>query len=510
MNPAAAERPVPVLPSPARRWPLHGVQASREIERDAAAALPPHTLMQRAGLSVARLALAIAPHARRVWVAAGPGNNGGDGLLAATWLKAAGREVVVSLLGDADRLPPDAAKALQHARDAGVAITGAADMPFEPELAIDALLGLGSRRAPDGALLHAIGRLNEGRAPVLAVDLPSGLDAATGALFGATAVRAQHTLSLLTLKPGLFTAAGRDHAGAVWVDLLGVQAQVAPQAWLVGADDVAPTRRRHGQHKGSFGDVVVVGGAPGMGGAAWLAARAALAAGAGRVFVDALDNTASWPAAPELMCRPGMSRTRPQQLQQATVVAGCGGGEAIHAVLPALLEHSARLVLDADGLNAVAADPALQALLAARGARGQASLLTPHPLEAARLLGTGTAAVQQDRLANAQQLALRFGCAVLLKGSGTVCAVPDSAALVNPTGNALLATAGTGDVLAGWAGGLWAQADAGAGSPLEQAQQIGAAAAWHHGWAADRAAAAGRETALHASALIDAMAAPRA
>lgn len=501
----AKHLPQRVLPSPRHTWPLHGVTASRAAEQAAAATLPPHTLMTRAGDAVARLALAVAPHARRVWIAAGPGNNGGDGLQAAALLRAAGKQVLVSLLGDPRRLPGDAANALRIARDAGVQIVDEPDPFFDADLAIDALLGLGSTREPTGTLGEAVGRLNRGAAPVLAVDLPSGLDGQRGASFGGTAVTANHTLSLLTLKPGLFTGEGRDHAGTVWFHDLGVEAGPA-EAWLTGQALVASLDplRQHAQHKGSFGDVVVVGGAPGMAGAAWLAARAALAAGAGRVYVDPLDEAGSSNASPELMCRPGLARTQPQALQHATVVCGCGGSSVVAAVLPAVIEHSARLVLDADALNAIAVDGALKTLIAARQAQGKPSLITPHPLEAARLLNTDAAEVQRDRLGAAQRLAEQCRCAVLLKGSGSVCAAPDEAPYVNPTGNALLASAGTGDVLAGWVGGRWAQSARDASLP--HAQQVGAAAAWWHGLAAERAAAAGRHTPLTASSLIDAMA----
>lgn len=487
---------------------MHGHTASRAAEQLAAEGLPAHTLMRLAGQSVSRLALAVAPHARRIWVAAGPGNNGGDGLHAAIALQAAGKQVHVTLLADRTRLPDDARDALQAAQEAGVELGERPQPPADLDLAIDALLGLGSSRAPEGAMAEAIASLNRCRTPVVAVDLPSGLDAECGALFGTVAVKAHHTLSLLTLKPGLFTGEGRDHAGRVWWDDLGVPAPSPADAWLTGAallDDLLPLRR-HAQHKGSFGDVIVIGGSAGMSGAAWLAARAALAAGAGRVYVDVLDTAGTVPAqALELMCRPGLAG-QGELLAKATVVCGCGGAQKIGRVLPTVLEHSGRLVLDADGLNAVAADAVLQEKLILRSSRGQPTLLTPHPLEAARLLGVDVIRVQSDRRSAAGQLAQRLRCAVLLKGSGTVCAAPDQAAYLNPTGNALLATAGTGDVLAGWAGGLWVQLAMPAGNLLHQAQQVGAAAAWWHGAAADAAASAGRRTPLMASALIDAMA----
>ncbi|MDB5750533.1 MAG: hypothetical protein JWP65_954, partial [Ramlibacter sp.] len=245
--------------TPDRPWPLHSTAAIRRIEQAAAAALPPHTLMQRAGLAVARLALAIAPHARTAWIACGPGNNGGDGFEAALHLKQWGKQPVLTWLGDAARLPPDARRSLERAQAAGVAI--AQEPPPAWDLAIDALLGIGGTRPLDGALLAAMQRMNAASAPVLAIDLPSGLQADTGA--GAHVVRATHTISLLALKPGLFTAGGRDAGGTVWFDGLDVAHDAqAPCAWLAGPP--LATARPHGSHKGSYGDVAAIGGAAGM------------------------------------------------------------------------------------------------------------------------------------------------------------------------------------------------------------------------------------------------------
>lgn len=462
------------------RWPLHGAVASRALEHDAARHLPPHTLMQRAGLAVSRLARALAPHAPCMHILAGPGNNGGDGFEAAMWLWRAGHDVRVTALADLDRLPADAAASLARAREAGVPIAteGWRASPGPQDLVIDALLGLGVSRPPEGRLAQAIAALNGSPCLRLAVDLPSGLPSDTGQPAWSSCVRAHHTLSLLSLKPGLFTAQGRDHAGEVWFCDLGVDAQaVAADAWLAGQADVLLPPRRHAQHKGSFGDVVVVGGAPGMTGAALLAARSALRRGAGRVFVQLLDaaGMAADPTAPELMFRREIDWQ--DGADSRTVVCGCGGGDAVRAALPAVLSHAPRLVLDADALNAVATDPALQALLEQRRARPQATVLTPHPLEAARLLGCGTADVQADRVARARALAHRYGAVVLLKGSGSVIAAPDDGPVtINPTGNALLATAGTGDVLAGWIGALWAQGTTAAQAAIAAAFQHGAAA----------------------------------
>lgn len=455
--------------TPDRPWPLLDVAAIRRLEQRAAAALAPHTLMQRAGLAVARLALAVAPNARTYWIACGPGNNGGDGFEAALHLKRWGKEPVVTWLGEEARAPQDARTSLQRAREAGVAF--ATQPPERYELGIDALLGIGGSRVPEGALREHIERLNAGPAPVLAVDVPSGLNADTGQATGT--VCAAHTLSLLALKPGLFTAHGRDAAGCVWWDDLQVGDSEVPVALLSGPP--AAAARLHASHKGSYGDVAVVGGAPGMAGAALLAARGALHHGAGRVFVGFLDPSAPALDAqqPDLMVRPWDSLA----LEAMTVACGSGGGEAVRLALPRALAAQA-LVLDADALNAVAADTPLQEALQARGRRGAPTVLTPHPLEAARLLECSTAEVQAERLRAARELARRFGSVVLLKGSGTVIAAPDGAVRINPTGNARLAIAGTGDVLAGMVAARLANG--------EEALEAASAAAYLHGLAADR------------------------
>ena len=434
------------------RQALHNVDSTRQIEQLTQQSLPSHTLMQRAGLAVAQLALALAPHARRIWIACGPGNNGGDGLEAAMHLQLWGKSPIVTWLGSADKAPSDAAASCQRAIDAGV--TFAETPPPDFDLCIDALLGIGAQaRAPEGRMADWIHQINACAAPVLAVDIPTGLNADTGVASPCT-VNASHTLSLLTLKPGLFTAQGRDAAGIVWLDDLnntsGIQKTVfAPTAWL--ANEPIEVARHHASHKGSYGDVAVIGGAPGMTGAAILAASAALHAGAGRVFVGLLDGGNHLTvdiSQPELMFRPVSSL----DFSLMTLVCGCGGGTAVHTQLYKILMALAPVVIDADAINSIARDIELQTLLIARSQLSKLTVLTPHPLEAARLLGTTANEVQSDRLAAAQQLAQHFGCTVVLKGSGTIIAAPDQIPFINPTGNARLAIAGTGDVLAGLIG----------------------------------------------------------
>jgi len=478
-----------ILPSSCE-WPLFDIARTREMEARAGAAVPPHTLMERAGEAVACLAMAVAPHARRAWVVAGPGNNGGDGLEAAIHLARAGRQVEVTLVADAAALPGDARASFDRAVAAGIVIRTWSDRSefhgslSRQDIVIDALLGIGAHRAPDGLMAQGIRQLNAVTSPVLAVDVPSGLNSDTGQPLGRDCVIATHTLALLTCKPGLFTGSGRDHAGITWFDDLG--ATLCPDAtgvWLLPSRPTAPAKRRHAHHKGSFGDVVIVGGAAGMTGAALLSARAAHAAGAGRIYVHLVSTAKSTPFVdtlhPELMFRGIELIDDREHLARSTVVCGCGGGTPVRKLLPRLLSAANHLVLDADALNAIASDPALSTLLRARADRAQPCVMTPHPLEAARLLGQTTGQVQGDRLQAAAALVDRFQCVVVLKGSGSVIAAPGHVPRINASGNASLATAGTGDVLAGWLGGLWAQqrdADTGFAVTLRAVAEHGSAA----------------------------------
>lgn len=468
---------------------LFDIAATRLIEQRAQASDPEPSLMRRAGLATARLALALAPHAKHIWIACGPGNNGGDGFEAALVLHQLGKSVSLTWTGyglaDAKQ-PDDAAGARLRAQAIGLQIM--AEAPAQFDLVVDALLGIGSAlklASPTSALMAAWLRqmdvaLQKGT-PVLCVDVPTGLDANSGVMqrldedSGAAPHPAggrnlRHTLSLLTLKPGLFTAGGRDWTGQVWLDDLGVAeaSDLLPCALLQGKDIHPSARNRgpHASHKGSFGDVAVLGGETlagkqgegqarsSMAGAALLAARAALHAGAGRVHV-ALVGTGgplNDPVQPELMFR----SPEALDLAQQVLVCGCGGGRSISKHLPAVLSRAKKLVLDADALNAIAEHSDLQTLLAARAGTGFSTVLTPHPLEAARLLKTSTAQVQADRRGAAQMLAQRMNCVVLLKGSGSVVAAPGQMTIINHSGNAWLATAGTGDVLAGLVGAAMA------------------------------------------------------
>ena len=486
--------------------PLHGSLSTRIVERAAASGLPDHALMARAGLALSRLTQALAPHARSIWVACGPGNNGGDGLIAAAHLTRFALShdlplsVSVTLAGNPDHLPDDAAHALLIAKAAGVRLL--TEPPEAFDFAIDALLGIGVSRAPEGVLASHLEKLENGPAPVLCVDLPSGLKANSGEWLGSHHGKGRHpgprhTLSLLTLKPGLFTAQGRDAAGDIWLDTLGIDPVLfAPADALLSARPPSHPRppRLHATHKGSHGEVLVIGGqgmepsGVGMTGAAVLAARAALRTGAGRVYLCTLRENGSdfdWdPLQPELMPRSPEAAMAGDLLERSAVVCGCGGGEAVAPLMAPVLSRARQLVLDADALNAIAEDPALQSLLAQRRAKGWITVLTPHPLEAARLLGSTTGGVMSDRLGAARAVSETFGAICVLKGSGTVIHAPEQTPLINASGNGALATAGTGDVLAGMIGTALA-----AGNLAEYAFERIAQAVFDHGNLADRWAA---------------------
>ena len=474
--------------------PLYSVAALRALEARAQAALPAGTLMQRAGQAAARLAMEIgSDRPGPVWVLAGPGNNGGDAVVAAQVLRAAGVQVELALLAPPERFGGDAALAWAAASAGGhAAWRDNLDGIAAAALVIDGLYGIGltdaQRPLPERAA-QWIERVNALACPVLALDIPSGLTADHGACCGGSAVRATATLTFLADKPGLHTLDGPDHAGAVHIESLGVDADPGRVRASEGADvatigalngpavfAAALRPRARNSHKGVFGNLAVVGGNTGMVGAALLAGRAALHAGAGRVYVHLLGaNAPAWdPVQPELMLRAPPDAAALPAIDVIVAGPGMGEDEAARSALAHCLASGAALVADADGLNLIAADGGLAAALAARTAP---AVLTPHPLEAARLLHGTVAAVQADRIGAARGLAQRFGAVVILKGVGSVIATPDGSWWINPTGNPGLATAGTGDVLAGLAGAL-----------LGQGWSAGAAAtgaAWLHGRAAD-------------------------
>lgn len=453
--------------------PILQAPALRALEATHAATVPP--LMERAGTGAARIALGMLTG--RTLVLAGPGNNGGDAFVTARLLKAAGHEPVVLFIGDPADLPADA----RGAHDAWLAAGGhcSADYPTGKfGLIIDGLFGIGLTRAIEGEYAQWIERANASTAPIFALDAPSGLNALTGQVTG-PAIRAERTVTFIGMKPGLLTGDGPDHCGDIEVCDLGLEIQNGDGATITPAlfrDSLKPRLRN--SHKGSFGSVAILGGAPGMAGAALLAGRAALKLGAGRVYLGMLEVLAVDPVQPELMLR-----TPADALQAATVIAiGPGLGQSMQAgeLLAQALERDLSRVIDADGLNLLAQSPHLQRKIAVSPAL---TLLTPHPAEAARLLDCSTADVQADRLTAALRLAQRLRAHVALKGCGTIVATPEGRWFINTTGNPGLASAGSGDVLTGMAAALLAQ-----GWPALDALL---AAVHLHGAAADACVTAG-------------------
>ncbi|MDQ8021626.1 MAG: NAD(P)H-hydrate dehydratase [Moraxellaceae bacterium] len=466
--------------------------AIRAVEARHHDLLPP--LMERAGRAAADVALRILGEARGcVLVVAGPGNNGGDGFVVARLLKEAGRDVVVACHSDACVLPPDAASA-RAAWDAAGGRTVADFVGSQWGLVVDALFGIGLKRPVDGRHAECIARINAMSCPVLALDVPSGLDADTGVVRGC-AVRATHTASFIALKPGQLTLDGPDHCGELSLHDLGLDVPAGAGALLDRSSFASQLRARpRNAHKGMFGDAGVIGGAPGMTGAALLAARASLKLGAGRIFLGLLDAEAPAfdPACPELMLRqPG-----DLHLLSSALAVGPGLGQSEQALqqLRRALGFTGPLLLDADALNLLAANPGMQQAL---GRREAATVLTPHPAEAARLLQCSTAEVQADRVASACDMARRFQACVVLKGCGSVLATPEGNWYINTSGHSGMASAGMGDVLSGLVLALLAQ-----GWPAMPAL---AAGVHLHGCAAERLARAGvGPVGLSASELIDA------
>ena len=460
-------------------------------------------LMARAGAAAAEWAETLAAERERpVLILVGPGNNGGDALVAARWLRQDFFEVCVVFQADPEKLPADAANAYREfVADGGTTHrTIPEHTPWS--LIIDGLFGIGLTRAPSGIYADWIEAANRmakrDRCPVLALDCPSGLNADSGQQLQ-PCILASHTITFIAAKPGLFTADGPDCCGQIRVARLELESEreIHPDGVIVSRASFAEFLRPRAlnSHKGSFGSAGILGGAPSMTGAAILAGRAALKLGTGRVYLGLLDDHG--PACdllqPELMFR------AVDALFKADLTAlACGPGLGTSAIALNMLVQAVAmplpLVLDADALNLIASESTLRDKVARRGAP---TLLTPHPAEAARLLGCTVGEIQADRMAAATQLAARFQAGVALKGCGTVLAMPDGRWWLNTTGNPGMASAGMGDVLTGLMVALLAQA-----WPLEATLL---AAVHLHGAAADRCVAMGRGPAgLTASEVLDA------
>ena len=460
---------------------LYNTQSIRELESQltASQSLTLTQLMQRAGAAAWRVLQRQWPDCKTLVVYCGQGNNGGDGFVLAQRAHEAGLFVTVYALTMPDAMQGIAADAAFACQSAGVTILPIAmDSGHKADVIVDALLGIGCDRPLETPLSDLVSQINQSGSPVLAIDVPTGVNADTGCVVS-KAVNASVTVTFVGLKLGLFTASGPAHVGHLLLETLSDETplQVKPDAQLLSRDDLmaALPRRRRDTHKGDFGHVLIIGGDHGMGGAVRMAAEAAMRVGAGLVTV------ASRPehlhivtgSRPELMCRSVATADDLMPLiERATVVVigpGLGQSEWSIELMQVVQSLKLPLVLDADALN----------LLAQKPHHNDHWIITPHPGEAASLLLTSSSQIQNNRFLAAQSLQQQFGGVAVLKGAGTIVQSPSSMPMVCAAGNPGMSSGGMGDVLSGVLGGLLAQ-----DLPLSQAAEVGVLV---HALAADRA-----------------------
>ncbi|AMN46348.1 ADP-dependent NAD(P)H-hydrate dehydratase [Steroidobacter denitrificans] len=467
---------------------IHTAAQVRALDRHAIddLGIPSYVLMTRAGEAGLALLRRSWPDALRILVLCGPGNNGGDGYVLARAARMRGMEVSLIALSEPRRLGGDARRAYEDFIAAGGAV-----LAWDPqhlagcEVIVDAIFGTGLMRPVEGDVAAAIHRVNASGLPVLALDIPSGLHADTGEVLGG-AIMARCSLSFIGLKLGFYLGAGPDHAGVVHFDALGLpetaRTCVDAAAHRVERSLLARVlpRRTRLAHKMQQGSVLVIGGGPGMAGAARMTGEAALRVGAGLVSVATHPQnvTALVAARPELICR-GVEQAADLEalIQRADVLAlgpGLGQDDWARALAAVALASGLPMVIDADGLNLLAhgsthcsthrssdtpAPETTRPAIPGQPAppRGAGWILTPHPGEAGRLLGCSTAQVQADRLEAAQAIAERYVATVVLKGAGSLIAAPGRLPSICDRGNPGMASAGMGDVLTGVIAGIAAQ-----------------------------------------------------
>lgn len=470
--------------APALPAELYTAAQVRELDRLAIEqqGIPSLTLMERAGADALDALTGRYPGAGNLIVLCGGGNNAGDGYVLARLARQAGLEVRVVALVDPGRLKGDAAASAQKYLQTGnvetaLALEGA-------DIIVDALLGSGLNRPVEGSFAAAIELINAASATVFALDIPSGLNADTGVCLG-SAVRADATITFIGLKRGMFTAEGPEFCGEILFSDLGapagIYAAMDTEARLIGHEEVMLNLRARARdaHKGRYGHVLVIGGDYGYQGAATLAGCAAARAGAGLVTVATRpEHARTIPLfRPELMTvAVDVPRDLDALLDRAGVVAigpGLGQSDWAISLFARVLQTRLPLVVDADALN----------LLAHEHQYRENWVLTPHPGEAARMLGMTAGEIQSDRFAAAASLRAEFGGAVVLKGAGSLVACATGPVLLNPTGNPGMAGGGMGDVLTGLIAGLVAQ-----GIEPDTAAPAGV---YLHGLAADHCAGEG-------------------
>lgn len=432
----------------------------QNLEMRAANQLGADTLMKRAGAAAAELIMKRLEDAgveqRRVTLLVGPGNNGGDALACACELREKGAVVNVVLPGGRRPTSALALAQLERWTQAGGTTYDDPYMTEKADCVVDGLFGTGLAKPITGDYLDAVLWFNERQALKVSLDIPSGLNPVTGHWTGSyPGCSADVTITFLCVKSGLYMCEGADAAGEIVLNELDVSVPLSPLS-VIGTDEFPRVLRPRvkNSHKGDYGSVAVIGGTDGMIGASILAARSALISGAGRVTLECRAEHAPHVdmVYPEIMFA-----TKPVNLEDFdAIVLGCGLGTSAEAKARVIeaLNCQKPLILDADALNIIAADIKLQDMVLARRAP---TVLTPHPGEAARLLRRDTAGVTADRVAACRELAVQTGTIVVLKGAGTVISMRSSRTWINPTGSPMLATGGSGDVLAGMIGAMFAQ-----------------------------------------------------
>ncbi|ASQ45079.1 NAD(P)H-hydrate dehydratase [Legionella clemsonensis] len=452
-------------------------------------------LMERAGFSAFSALTKLYPDIRNIAVFCGSGNNAGDGYILARLAYEKGYSVVIHQYKTVEELPPAARHAALTAIAAGVPCQSLEEaIDSEVELIVDALLGIGLQGIVKGPLVAAINQINDSKLPVLAIDIPSGLNADTGAVLG-VCVRATTTVTFIARKLGLFTLDGPDYCGKIICDSLGLDrilstTQSAVQVLDGSLRNTLLVPRLKNSHKGHYGHVLIIGGGHGMPGSVFLTANAALRVGAGLVTIATRPEHASQvlPALPEAMIY-GIKEANDLSplISRATICVigpGLGEDEWAHALFTKVLTSQLPMVIDASALR----------ILATHHQQDDNWILTPHPGEAGSLLNCSAAEVQKDRFAAVSEIQRQYGGNIILKGVGTLVATDESEIYLCAAGNPGMASAGMGDALNGVIAGLFAQ-----GLSLAEAAKLGV---WLHATAADTAAIANGERGLLASDLM--------
>lgn len=465
-----------------KNTPIYLANEIRKLEKLATSASVPINLMEKAGLAAAEVVRdkLLTSEKNKVLVLAGPGNNGGDAFVVARHLQKWWFKVTLVFTGTPAELSNEAKNSMDAWIDAGGEILSEIPIKNEWNAIVDGLFGIGLSRDLEGPIYELVNVINHMNLPVLALDIPSGLNSDDGRVCG-SAIYANTTVTFIGMKPGLLTHQGTEYSGEIILRNLDINTStlIEPQSWVLDLpyiQQLLPPPRPANSHKGMFGSVGIIGGSAGMTGAALLAGTAALKLGSGRVYLGLItENILTFsPVQPELMFRSPHELFKLDHLNCLVIGPGLGMSADAYSWLDCALKSTQSLVLDADALNLISVNPELANTLSNRNAH---TVLTPHAAEAARILGISSTDAQNNRIETIKELVKRFNCYVVLKGAGSICMLPDGRYYINTSGNPSLSSAGTGDVLSGIIGALISQ-----GLPVKKALLL---SVYLHGAAAD-------------------------